>query len=123
MGGGQGPGLPADQGAARRGARPPGATADDRVHEQLREGPDVQLGLVGLGKMGGHMAERVRRAGIEVVGYDRAPGKRDVDSLEALVQALEAPRVVWVMVPAGEPTRATVRQLTGMVEPGEGIID
>ena len=61
----------------------------------------MQLGLIGLGKMGGNMAERVRRAGHEVVGYDRAPGKRDVDSLEGLVKALQAPRVVWVMVPAG----------------------
>ena len=45
----------------------------------------MQLGLIGLGKMGGNMAERIRRAGHEVVGYDHAPGKRDVDSLPALV--------------------------------------
>jgi 6-phosphogluconate dehydrogenase len=83
----------------------------------------VQLGLIGLGKMGGNMAERLRRAGHEVVGYDRAPGKRDVDSLEGLVQALEAPRVVWVMVPAGEPTRSTVRELGGMLSEGDVIID
>src|ERR671927_1097567 len=73
--------------------------------------------------MGGNMAERVRRAGHEVVGYDRAPGKRDVDSLEALVDALEAPRVVWVMVPAGEPTRATVRELGELLEPGDVVVD
>ena len=66
----------------------------------------MQLGLIGLGKMGGNMAERIRRAGHEVVGYDHSPGKRDVDSLPALVEALSAPRVVWVMVPSGEPTRA-----------------
>jgi 6-phosphogluconate dehydrogenase len=83
----------------------------------------VQLGLIGLGKMGGNMAERVRRAGHEVVGYDRAPGKRDVDSLEALVQALQAPRVVWVMVPAGEPTRSTVRELGELLSPGDVIVD
>jgi 6-phosphogluconate dehydrogenase len=83
----------------------------------------VQLGLIGLGKMGGNMAERVRRAGHEVVGYDRAPGKRDVDSLDGLVKALEAPRVVWVMVPAGEPTRATVRELGELLEPGDVVID
>ena len=69
----------------------------------------VQLGLIGLGKMGGNMSERLRRAGHEVVGYDRMPGKRDVDTLPALVEALAAPRVVWVMVPSGEPTRATVK--------------
>jgi 6-phosphogluconate dehydrogenase len=83
----------------------------------------VQLGLVGLGKMGGNMAERVRRAGHEVVGYDRSPGKRDVDSLEALVGALQAPRVVWVMVPAGEPTRATVRELGVLLSPGDVVVD
>jgi 6-phosphogluconate dehydrogenase len=83
----------------------------------------VQLGLVGLGKMGGNMAERVRRAGHEVVGYDRSPGKRDVDSLEALVGALQAPRVVWVMVPAGEPTRATVRELGMLLSPGDVVVD
>jgi 6-phosphogluconate dehydrogenase len=83
----------------------------------------VQLGLIGLGKMGGNMAERLRRAGHEVVGYDRAPGRRDVDSLEALVGALQAPRAVWVMVPAGEPTRQTVRELGELLEPGDVVID
>jgi 6-phosphogluconate dehydrogenase len=83
----------------------------------------VQLGLIGLGKMGGNMAERVRRAGHEVVGYDRAPGKRDVDSLEGLVQALQAPRVVWVMVPAGDPTRATIQELGELLEPGDVVVD
>ena len=83
----------------------------------------MQLGLIGLGKMGGNMAERVRGAGHEVVGYDRAPGKRDVDSLPALVEALAAPRVVWVMVPAGEPTRATVKELAELLSPGDVIVD
>ncbi|MGY1744638.1 phosphogluconate dehydrogenase (NAD(+)-dependent, decarboxylating) [Blastococcus sp. SYSU D00695] len=83
----------------------------------------MQLGLVGLGKMGGNMAERIRRAGHEVVGYDHSPGKRDVDSLEGLVGALQAPRVVWVMVPSGEPTRATVKELAGLLEPGDVIVD
>ena len=83
----------------------------------------MQLGLIGLGKMGGNMAERLRRAGHEVVGYDQQPGKRDVDSLEALVQALDAPRVVWVMVPAGEPTKATVKDLAGLLDAGDVIIE
>jgi 6-phosphogluconate dehydrogenase len=83
----------------------------------------VQLGLIGLGKMGGNMAERIRRAGHEVVGYDHSPGKRDVDSLEDLVGALEAPRVVWVMVPSGEPTRATVKELAELLSPGDVIVD
>jgi 6-phosphogluconate dehydrogenase len=83
----------------------------------------VQLGLIGLGKMGGNMAERIRRAGHEVVGYDRSPGTRDVDSLQGLVDALAAPRVVWVMVPSGEPTRATVAELGELLSPGDVIVD
>jgi 6-phosphogluconate dehydrogenase len=83
----------------------------------------VQLGLIGLGKMGGNMATRLRKAGHEVVGFDRAPDKRDVDSLEALVGALGTPRVVWVMVPSGEPTRQTVRELSELLETGDVVID
>ncbi|WP_409329388.1 phosphogluconate dehydrogenase (NAD(+)-dependent, decarboxylating) [Trujillonella humicola] len=83
----------------------------------------MQLGLVGLGKMGGNMAERIRRAGHEVVGYDRHSEKRDVTSLEDLVGALQAPRVVWVMVPAGEATRSTVKALSELLEDGDVIVD
>jgi 6-phosphogluconate dehydrogenase len=71
----------------------------------------MQLGLIGLGKMGGNMRERLRRAGHEVVGFDRNPEVTDVASLDELVGALHAPRTVWVMVPAGEITRAVVREL------------
>src|SRR3954447_25031558 len=73
--------------------------------------------------MGGNMAERLRRAGHEVVGYAHQAGKRDVDSLPALVEALSAPRVVWVMVPAGEPTRATVKELGELLSSGDVVID
>jgi len=83
----------------------------------------VQLGLIGLGKMGGNMAERLRRAGHEIVGYDHHAERRDVDSLPALVEALEAPRVIWVMVPAGDPTRATVEQLGELLSPGDVVVD
>jgi 6-phosphogluconate dehydrogenase len=83
----------------------------------------VQLGLVGLGKMGGNMAERIRRAGHEVVGYDHHSDKRDVTSLEELVGALQAPRVVWVMVPAGDPTKSTVKQLAELLDAGDVIVD
>ncbi|MCW2582646.1 MAG: gndA [Klenkia sp.] len=83
----------------------------------------MQLGLIGLGKMGGNMRERVRRAGHEVVGYDRSPELQDVDSLEALVGALSAPRVVWVMVPAGDPTRQTVEALGDLLEAGDVVVD
>src|SRR5215218_3187965 len=79
--------------------------------------------MVGLGKMGGNMTERLRRAGHEVVGFDHRSEKRNVDSLPALVEALSAPRVVWVMVPSGEPTRATVNELGELLSPGDIVID
>jgi len=83
----------------------------------------MQLGLIGLGKMGGNMRERLRRAGHEVVGFDFNPDISDVKSLPALVKALDAPRVVWVMVPSGEPTRATVKKLGDLLEQGDLVID
>jgi len=87
----------------------------------------VEIGLVGLGRMGGNMRERIRRAGHTVIGYDRNREVADADSLEAMVQALSdagaSPRVVWVMVPAGEPTRATVRELAGLLSEGDIVID
>jgi len=83
----------------------------------------MHLGLIGLGKMGGNMCERVRRAGHEVVGYDRNPEVSDVESLEALVAALPTPRVVWVMVPHGDPTRETVGALKELLDEGDLVID
>ena len=83
----------------------------------------MQLGLIGLGKMGGNMRDRVRAAGHEVIGYDPRPEVTDVDSLAALAAALTAPRVVWVMVPSGEPTRSTVRSLADVLEAGDLVID
>ena len=83
----------------------------------------MQLGLIGLGKMGGNMRERIRRAGHEVVGYDRNPAVSDVPSLEALVGSLQAPRVVWVMVPSGAPTASTVAALGELLAPGDLVID
>ena len=83
----------------------------------------MHIGLVGLGKMGGNMRQRLRNAGIEVTGYDRNPDVSDVGSLEELVKALPAPRLVWVMVPAGEPTQATVDELAGLLEADDLVID
>ncbi|KRE42852.1 phosphogluconate dehydrogenase (NAD(+)-dependent, decarboxylating) [Knoellia sp. Soil729] len=83
----------------------------------------MQLGLIGLGKMGGNMRERIRRAGHEVVGYDRNPDVSDVKTLAALVKKLDAPRVVWVMVPSGDPTRETVAKLGELLDKGDLIID
>ena len=83
----------------------------------------MQLGLVGLGKMGGNMRERIRRAGHEVVGYDRDKSVSDASSLADLVKRLEAPRVVWVMVPSGAPTKDTVAKLAGLLDKGDMVID
>ncbi len=83
----------------------------------------MQLGLIGLGKMGGNMRERIRRAGHEVIGYDRNPAVSDVKSLTDLVSTLHAPRVVWVMVPHGAPTSSTVAELAELLEPGDLVID
>jgi 6-phosphogluconate dehydrogenase len=83
----------------------------------------VQLGLVGLGKMGFNMRERLRRAGHEVVGYDRNQDRSDSASLSDMVGKLDAPRVVWVMVPAGDPTRDTIHELSNDLQPGDLVID
>ncbi len=83
----------------------------------------MHVGMVGLGRMGGNMAARLRAGGHTVVGYDRNNEIADVSSLAALRDALPAPRVVWVMVPAGEITRNTVAELAGILEPGDVVID
>ncbi|AXB46242.1 phosphogluconate dehydrogenase (NAD(+)-dependent, decarboxylating) [Amycolatopsis albispora] len=83
----------------------------------------VQMGLVGLGKMGFNMRERLRAAGHEVVGYDRNAEVSDTTSLEDLVSKLAAPRIVWVMVPAGEPTRETVVAFSNLLGEGDILID
>jgi 6-phosphogluconate dehydrogenase len=83
----------------------------------------MELGLIGLGKMGGNMRERIRRAGHTVVGYDRNPELADVGSLKELVEALPAPRAVWIMVPAGAPTQSTVDELGDLLAPGDLVID
>src|SRR3954452_20971584 len=80
--------------------------------------------MIGLGRMGGNMAERIRKAGHTVVGFDSSPdSKRDVDSLESLITSLAKPRAVWVMVPAGPPTYETVDALAELLEPGDVVID
>jgi 6-phosphogluconate dehydrogenase len=93
----------------------------------------MQVGMVGLGKMGGNMVTRLLRGGHRVSVFDLDPavvrkvgsaeGATGAGSLEDLVKSLEAPRVVWVMVPAGEPTEATLKTLAGLVQPGDVLID
>ncbi|MFV9456842.1 phosphogluconate dehydrogenase (NAD(+)-dependent, decarboxylating) [Rhodococcus sp. NM-2] len=83
----------------------------------------MQIGLVGLGKMGFNMRERLRAHGHEVVGYDPRPEVTDVASLAELATRLESPRVVWVMVPAGKITQDTVTELSSVLETGDLVID
>lgn len=83
----------------------------------------MQLGLVGLGKMGFNMRERLREGGHDVVGFDPRPEVTDVPTLEALAEALDAPRVVWVMVPSGEITKTTIVSLSEVLSPGDLVID
>jgi 6-phosphogluconate dehydrogenase len=92
----------------------------------------MDLGMIGLGKMGAYMAERLVRAGHRVVGYDLSPesvarvaavGAEGAASLEALVTALPAPRAVWVMVPSGDPVDKTLAALLPHLAPGDIIID
>ena len=84
----------------------------------------MELGLIGLGKMGGNMAQRIRNGGHTVVGYDRSPDSdRDADSLQDMIGKLTAPRVVWVMVPAGGPTDATINQLGELLSEGDLVVD
>ncbi len=93
----------------------------------------MQLGFVGLGKMGANMVHRIHRdSDHKVVAFDfNADAVKEVEgygatgaaSLEELVSKLEAPRTVWIMVPAGEPTQGTVDQLAELLEPGDAIVD
>jgi 6-phosphogluconate dehydrogenase len=92
----------------------------------------MELGMIGLGRMGGNMAQRLMRGGHTVVGFDPDAGARkglegegggSADSLQALVAALPAPRILWMMVPAGKITDGTVDTLAGLLAPGDVVID
>jgi 6-phosphogluconate dehydrogenase len=83
----------------------------------------MQIGMVGLGRMGGNMTERLRRAGHEVIGFDRNPDTTDVASLEGLVEQLATPRTIWVMLPSGPPTDSTVETLAHLLAPGDLVVN
>src|SRR3954466_1490510 len=83
----------------------------------------MQMGLVGLGKMGFNMRERLHEGGHEVIGYDPRPEVTDVPTLAALAEALEAPRVVWVMVPSGPITDETITTLAAVLTAGDLGLD
>ena len=83
----------------------------------------MKIGMIGLGRMGGNMAERLQRHGHEVIGFDHDPAVSKVGSLADLARELPAPRVVWVMVPAGEPTEKTVATLGSLLAAGDLVIE
>ena len=92
----------------------------------------MQIGVIGLGRMGGNIVRRLTRAGHSCVVYDADPapgaalakdGATAVTSVPAMVEALAAPRTVWVMLPAGKITEETIEQLAGLMKPGDIIID
>src|SRR5215203_2161455 len=93
----------------------------------------MQIGFVGLGKMGGNMVHRIHRdSEHQVVAFDlneehvrdaEGHGAKGAASLDELVSSLEAPRMVWIMVPAGPPTQSTIDELAGMLQEGDTIID
>ncbi|AEU38931.1 phosphogluconate dehydrogenase (NAD(+)-dependent, decarboxylating) [Granulicella mallensis] len=92
----------------------------------------MELGMIGLGKMGGNMAERLRLAGHKVVGFDFSAdavkklndaGSVGVSSLEDLVKNLQAPRAIWIMVPAGDPVDETIAKLKPFMQKGDIFID
>src|SRR5919199_992792 len=83
----------------------------------------MQLGLIGLGRMGGNMRERIRAAGHEVIGYDRNPDVSDVASIKEVVEKLTAPRAVWTMVPAGPITEGTIDELGELLSEGDVVVD
>ncbi|HKS02433.1 MAG TPA: decarboxylating 6-phosphogluconate dehydrogenase [Arthrobacter sp.] len=83
----------------------------------------MHIGLIGLGKMGFNMRERLRKGGIEVTGFDRNPEITDVATTDELIAALPAPRLIWVMVPAGEITDAVITELGAKLQPGDMVID
>ena len=93
----------------------------------------MKIGMIGLGRMGGNMARRIARSGLDVVAWDRAAGARaglagearveTLDTLEALVEALEAPRILWLMLPAGAPTEETVQFLSSRLATGDLLVD
>ena len=89
----------------------------------MAEATSMHIGLVGLGKMGGNMRERLRRNGVAVTGYDPNPDVTDVPDLAALVAALPKPRVVWIMVPSGAITDAVITDVAAHLEASDLIID
>ncbi len=93
----------------------------------------MDIGVIGLGRMGGNMVRRLARGGVRVTGWTRDPdvtreigeeaGFVPADSLEMMIRQLDTPRIAWVMVPAGDPTESVVETLKGLLQPGDVLVD
>ena len=93
----------------------------------------MKIAMIGLGKMGGNMVRRLRRGGVEVVGYATTPEARaelaeetgmiNAPSIVGAVKKLDAPRIVWVMVPSGKPTEKVIKELERRLSPGDLVVD
>jgi 6-phosphogluconate dehydrogenase len=83
----------------------------------------MQLGFVGVGRMGAGMIERLRRAGHDVVGYDIDPELSDVASLHDLVDLLQRPRHIWIMVPYGAPIENIIEEFADRLDPGDLVVE
>ena len=92
----------------------------------------MQIGMVGLGRMGANIVRRLLRYGHQPVVYDRDPapgaklaseGATAASSLRGLVETLSVPRTIWIMLPAGEATEAAIQEVAGLLAPGDTIID
>ena len=93
----------------------------------------MKIAMIGLGKMGGNMVRRLRRGGVEVVGYSTTPEARaelaeetgmvNAPSIVGAIKKLDTPRIVWVMVPSGKPTEKVIKELERRLSPGDLVVD
>ena len=83
----------------------------------------MHIGLIGLGKMGGNMRTRLRNKGIEVTGYARTSSVSDSESIADMVSKISSPKIVWVMVPHGEPTDQVINELENLLGEGDLVIE
>src|SRR6266508_275199 len=118
--------------AARRRPESKGTARQQGQWHREEAVPSVEIGMIGIGRMGAGMSRRLLTGGHRVIAYDRDPraleavthaGADSAASLKAFVDELAPPRTVWLMVPAGEPTESSVRAVGELLEPGDVLVD